>query len=87
MGNVDLKLLQKETNKRVVYSGTVFQSNDFDLVIDIKENIQHRAQVELNLEARLNPMLKMVASGPIGNFLEKVIDEMERFRGWNQSDQ
>ena len=87
MGNVDLSLSQKEHNRMVLYKGTVFQSNDFDLVVDIKESIQSRAQVQLNLEARLNPMLKMMASGPISNFLEKVICEMEQFRGWGKTGQ
>lgn len=87
MGTADINLSQKVPDRKVVYSGTVFQSNDFDLIIDIGENIQQRAKVQLNLEARLNPMLKMMASAPIGNFLEKLIDEMEKFRGWNKSGQ
>jgi hypothetical protein len=44
-----------------------------------------RAEVNLNLAAHLNPLLKMMAAKPIGNFLEKLIDEMEKFKGWKSS--
>lgn len=87
MGNVNFSLSAMEPCNKVVYSGTVFQSNSFDLLIEIRENIQNRAQVQLNLQAILNPLLKMVAAKPIDSLLEKIITEMERFRGWNQRNQ
>ena len=34
------------------------------------------------LSADLNPMMKMMASGPINQFLEILINEMENFRDW-----
>jgi carbon monoxide dehydrogenase subunit G len=82
LGNVSFSLSEKKPHNRVVYKGTVFQSNDFSLVLYIKENSSGRAEVNLNLAAHLNPLLKMMAAKPIGNFLEKMIEEMEKFSGW-----
>jgi hypothetical protein len=83
MGNVNLNIWQKVPDNKVVYNGTVFQSNSFTLVMNIKEDLEGRAEVQLNLGAKLNPLLKMVAVKPIDSFLEKMIDEMEKFRGWH----
>jgi carbon monoxide dehydrogenase subunit G len=82
LGKVNFNLSEKNPHNKVVYKGTVLQSNDFSLILNIKENGTGRAEVNLNLSAQLNPILKMMAAKPIGNFLEKLIDEMENFKGW-----
>lgn len=82
LGKVNFSLSEKRPQDKVVYCGTVLQSNDFSLVLDITENSTGKAEVNLNLTAQLNPLLKMMAAKPIGNFLEKLIDEMERFESW-----
>jgi len=82
VGNVSFNLSQKEPDKKVVYEGNVLHSNDFSLVLDIRENTGSKAVVNLKLSAHLNPLLKMMAAKPINSFLEKMIDEMEKFRGW-----
>jgi len=82
LGNVSLSLSVKEPHKKVVYDGNVFQSNDFSMVMDIEENKTGRAEVNLRLHAHLNPILKIMAAKPIEDFLEKLIEEMEKFRNW-----
>jgi carbon monoxide dehydrogenase subunit G len=85
LGKINFSLAEKKPHNKVVYKGTVLQSNDFSLVLDIMENSTGRAEVNLNLAAHLNPLLKMMAAKPIDNFLEKMIDEMEKFRGWKSA--
>jgi carbon monoxide dehydrogenase subunit G len=82
LGKVNLNLDIKEPNKKVVFRGNVMSSNDFSMVMDIVENIAGRAEVSLGLDARMNPILKMMAARPIEDFLEKLIEEMEKFRAW-----
>jgi carbon monoxide dehydrogenase subunit G len=82
LGKVNFNLSEKNPHNKVVYKGAVLQSNDFSLVVNIKESSTGRAEVNLNLSAHLNPILKMMAAKPIDNFLEKLIDEMEKFKGW-----
>lgn len=85
LGKVSFNLSEKKPHSRVVFKGTVLQSNDFSLVLDIKENSTGRAEATLHLAAHLNPLLKMMAAKPIAGFLEKLIDEMEKFKGWRSA--
>ncbi len=82
LGKVNFNLSEKNPHYKVVYKGTVLQSNDFSLVVNIKESSPGKVEVNLNLSAHLNPILKMMAAKPIDYFLEKLINEMEKFKGW-----
>lgn len=82
MGNVKLKILEKNYDTKIVYDGKLFQSNSFTLIMEIIGNPEGKAQVQLNLQADLNPLLKMMAIKPIDSLLERMINEMEKFHGW-----
>jgi len=84
MGSVNISLSEKEPVNKVVYSGNALQSNDFSLVLDIMEPGLGKAEIMVKLAAHLNPFLKMMASGPISDFLEKLISEMERYKDWKK---
>ena len=47
-------------------------------------DINKPAEVKVVLTADLNPMMKMIAAKPIGQFLEMLINEMEKFSGWKE---
>lgn len=85
VGDVRFSLSQREPNRKVVYEGNVLHSNDFSLALNIMENRSGKAVVNLRLAAHLNPLLRMMAAKPIESFLEKMIDEMEKFSGWDPS--
>ena len=82
IGRVGLRLSGKEENIKVVYNGDALKENDFSLILDISGEAGNPAEVKVTLEADLNPMMKMVAIRPINQFLGTLIDEMERFNGW-----
>jgi len=83
LGNVRLNIAEKEPVKKVVYTGSALSSNDFSLLLDIREGEAGKAEVMVTLDAEMNPVLKMMAAKPVTLFLESLIDEMERFRDWN----
>lgn len=85
VGNVNVNLSEREPYNKVVYSGSALQSNDFSLTLNIKETTAGKAEVQIELAAKLNPLLKMMIAKPVDSFLEKVIDEMEKFRGWGKT--
>jgi len=85
VGTVNLKLVEKEEYSKVVYDGDALKKNDFSLTLNIINNEKNLANVTVSLSADLNPMLKMMASKPIVQFIERLIDEMERFRGWKET--
>jgi carbon monoxide dehydrogenase subunit G len=82
-GKVEVRLAKKEEFSKVVFNGDALKENDFTLVLDISENNERQAEVKVTLSADLNPMLKMMASKPIAQFLEMLVKEMEAFSDWN----
>ena len=82
LGTVSIRLSEKEEYKKVVFTGDALKKNDFSVTLDISNNGANLADVRVILNADLNPMMKMMAAKPIGQFLEMLIKEMERFRGW-----
>ena len=83
LGTVSVKLVEKEMYNKVGFTGDALKKNDISLVLNISESVKNSAMVKVILQADINPMLKMMAAKPIAQFLEKLIDEMEKFRGWN----
>jgi carbon monoxide dehydrogenase subunit G len=84
IGKASVNLTEKNPYSFVAYSGDALQQNDFKLFVHIAENERKLAEIRLNLTAELNPFLKMLASEPIENLLEKLISEMEKFERWNE---
>jgi ribosome-associated toxin RatA of RatAB toxin-antitoxin module len=82
VGTVSVRLEKKEEHNKVIFSGDALKKNDFSLILNISEGSESLANVKVLLEAELNPMLKMMASKPIIQFLEMLIREMESFREW-----
>ncbi|MBA4321928.1 MAG: hypothetical protein C0408_03850 [Odoribacter sp.] len=82
LGNATLRITKKTPFYFVSYTGDALQKNDFNLVVHITENEKKLADVRMVLTADLNPVLKIMAAGPIEKFLEKLILEMEKFEMW-----
>jgi ribosome-associated toxin RatA of RatAB toxin-antitoxin module len=85
IGAVTVRLIEKEKFSKVVFYGDALHKNDFSLTLNISDNDKNPADVKVLLSADLNSMMKMMASKPIVRFLEILINEMESFRGWNDT--
>ncbi|MEI6047814.1 MAG: hypothetical protein WCS03_02865 [Bacteroidota bacterium] len=85
VGNVSFGLTEKVKFSKVVFNGDALKKNDFSLILNISGNDNDPAEVKVSLNAELNPMLKLVAAKPIVRFLEILINEMENFRGWQET--
>jgi carbon monoxide dehydrogenase subunit G len=82
LGLVNISITEKIMYSKVVYSGNTMQISDFSLVILINEAENNHSDVKIFLKAELNAFLKMLVSEPIKKFLETLICEMEKFKGW-----
>ena len=82
LGTASVRLVDKDINKRVGFEGDAMKKNDFSLTLNIIETGADSCEVKVYLKANINPMLKMMASKPIAMFLNKLIDEMEKFQDW-----
>jgi hypothetical protein len=82
LGTVSFRLSGKEMYNRVAFTGDALKKNDFSLVLNISGDAKDATEVKVLLNAYLNPVMKMIADKPIRQFLEMVVNEMERFNGW-----
>jgi carbon monoxide dehydrogenase subunit G len=82
IGTVSVELVEKEMYNKVVFKGNALKNNDFTLQLEIFSSDNVPSEVKVLLNADLNPVLKMMASKPVSQFLEKLIDEMESFNDW-----
>jgi hypothetical protein len=83
LGDLKLNIAQREPFSLVSFAGNALMAIDFVLSSMISEENPKRATVTLVMEAQLNPIMKMMASGPIENFLETLVTEMEKFENWD----
>ncbi|HOP59440.1 MAG TPA: SRPBCC family protein [Bacteroidales bacterium] len=82
LGEINLRISEKLNPGHVIFSGYARQVNDFSINLDLKESVKGKSEVKVFLSAAMNPMLKMMAEEPLKQFLNKLIDEMEKFDGW-----
>ena len=84
LGKVNIHIGEKKEFSEVVFSGNAAQINDFSLAVKFGDKGNAQSEVKLSVLAYLNPFLKMLAAEPINKFLDKIIEEMEKFSGWNE---
>ena len=82
LGDMKLNISEKEPHSLVKFGGNALMTIDFILSVLISEESSERGKVTLAMEAQLNPIFKMMASGPIEKFLETLVNEMEKFENW-----
>ena len=85
VGVISVRITGREPHSKVIFNGDALKKNDFSLTLNISNGKSDTAEVKILLEAELNPMLKMLASKPIVQFLEILISEMEKFREWRNT--
>ena len=83
LGEMKLNIADKEPYSLVKFGGNALNTIDFILSSVISDHNGENAKVVLVMEAKLNPIMKMMASGPIENFLETLVNEMENFENWD----
>jgi hypothetical protein len=83
MGDVNLSIVRKEPYELVAYKGSALK-NSFEIVLHINRNERNLSDIKVSLNAELNPMMKMIASKPISQFLGMVIDRIENFNCWEE---
>jgi carbon monoxide dehydrogenase subunit G len=82
LGIVNIHIGEKVMYNKIVFSGNALHVNDFSLIMDLRDAENRHSEVKVTLNAEMNPVLKMVASEPVRQFLETLIQEMEKFRDW-----
>ena len=84
LGEVRMRIISKTPCASVIFEGNILSANTFRLVVSIADMQDGKSGVRLMMETDLNPVIRMMASGPIERFLETLVCEMEKFDGWKR---
>ena len=84
VGKAKLRIIESEPYTQVKYQGDGLNNTNFFLWIQLKEVSESDTMVKITIKAELNPMLKMMATKPLNDFLEKLVSGMENFKDWSQ---
>lgn len=78
IGEVGLKIVDKEPNKVIKYSGDNLAKLDFNFWIQLKQVADLDTRVKVTFKADFNPMLNMVAKKPLQEFVDLLVDRLEK---------
>jgi carbon monoxide dehydrogenase subunit G len=78
LGEAGLRIVEKEPYSLIKITGEEGSKFNFFFWIQIKEAEPNETRIRLTIKADLNPMLKMMASKPLQNFVDSVVDQLEK---------
>lgn len=80
VGEVGLRIVEKEANSTIKFTGEGKTPFNFFLWIQLKELASDDTRIKLTIKADMNPMIKMMASKPINKFLEVLSDAIANYK-------
>jgi carbon monoxide dehydrogenase subunit G len=78
MGNIGFRIVEKDPFKTVKISGEGMANQQFFFWIQLKQIATAETHIKLTIKADLNPMVKMMVSKPLQNFLDKLVEAIEK---------
>ncbi|MFT3740433.1 MAG: SRPBCC family protein [Breznakibacter sp.] len=78
LGEVGLRISQKEPSTLVQYVGDGKVPFNFYLNVHLSDCESGGTSLYLSAQAQLNPMMKLIATGPIQNFLDKMAEAIAK---------
>ncbi len=79
VGEIGLKMLEKEPYKTIKYTADGKTPFAFYLWVQLKSVEEGQSKLKLTIRADLNPMLKMVVSGPVNKFVEILANAIAKY--------
>ena len=76
LGTVGLMIRDKMPYSLMTITATEDSSADFTFNVHIHEAGSNQSEVKLNLEARLNLFLEMMAKAPLQQFVDMIVDKL-----------
>lgn len=80
-GKTGFSIRNKEPFSEVNYAGKGMNT-EFSLKVVIHKEAEDKAGIKVIMLADLNPVLRMMIAKPLEQFLARLMDEMEKFDGW-----
>ncbi|MDP4210413.1 MAG: SRPBCC family protein [Bacteroidota bacterium] len=80
IGKVGLRIIERDPFKTIKVTGDGMANQQFVLWIQLKQVADLDTRVKVTIKADLNPMLKMMAQKPLQNFVDKLVEAMEKIK-------
>jgi carbon monoxide dehydrogenase subunit G len=80
MGNFGMQIIERDPVKTVKIGSSAQVPFKFTMWIQLKELSENETAVKVTLDADMNPMVAMVAKGPLTNFMETLVARLEQIR-------
>jgi len=80
IGEVGLKIVEKLPTNMIKITGEGMANQSFVFWVQLKSISINDTRIKLTIKTDMNPMLKMMASRPLQNFLDKLVDAMEQMK-------
>ena len=78
IGDAGLQIIEKTPFTLIKITGENGSKINFSFWIQLKEIETNDTRIKLTINADLNPMIKMMASKPLQNFVDTLIDQLEK---------
>lgn len=80
IGNTGVKIIEKEPYKLIKLKNLEESSMNFTFWVQLKMLSDTDTRIKLTLEANLNPMIQAMAKKPLQEFLDKLVDQLTKYR-------
>lgn len=77
MADLAMRIDKKEEFRIISYKSEGKSPFDFSLEFQINKTSENQSEVYSTLSAKLNPMVKMMASRPLGNFVNLLVEKLK----------
>lgn len=76
MGNIGFVIAEPPDENTIKYNSGPSSPFQFSLFINLRPEVENSAEAQISLEARLNPLMQMMASKPLKNFLDLLVNKL-----------
>ena len=80
IGKLGLRIIEKTPFNTIKIIGDGMANQQFNLWIQLKQAAENNTKIRITIKADLNPMLKMMVNKPLQNFVDKLVDGMEKMK-------
>jgi hypothetical protein len=78
LGTIGLEIQEKQPFSMLTVGASPDSSADFTFIINIKETEKNVSEVQLNLNAKLNMFLEMMARNPLQQFVDMMVEKLSQ---------
>ncbi len=78
IGEAGLQIIEKVPYSLIKITGEKGSKLNFFFWIQLKEIEPNDTRIKLTIQADLNPMIKMMATKPLQNFVDTLVDQLEK---------